>query len=78
MRYGRDIFTYISINYNYYIVSDIYTAHMTNEKEEKSSITDKFRSHDSSTYLRQLSKSLIPGSTLQLKDKSLWMIEMKV
>ena len=68
VRYGEDIFTYISINYNYYIVSDIYTAHMTNEKEEKSSTTDTFRSHDSSTYLRQLPKSIISGSSLQLQE----------
>ena len=68
MRYGRDIFTYISINYNYYIVSDVYTVHMKNEMEEKSSTTDTFRSRVSSTYVRQLSKNIIPGSTLQLQE----------
>ena len=41
---------------------------MRNEKEEKSSTIDKFRSHDSSTYLRQLSKNIISGSTLQLQE----------
>ena len=66
MRYGKDISTYISINYNYYIVSDVSTVHMRNE--EKSSTTDTFRSRVSSTYLRQLSNNIIPGSTLQLQE----------
>ena len=68
VRYGRDIFTYISINYNYYIVGDIPIVHMRNEKEQKSSTIDTFRSRVSSTYLRQLSKNIIPGSTLQLQE----------
>ena len=68
MRYGGNIFTYISINYNYYIVSDVPTVHVRNEMEEKSSTTDTFRSRVSSTYLRQLSKNIIPGSTLQLQE----------
>ena len=66
MRYGKDISIYILINYNYYIVSDVPTVHMRNE--EKSSTTDAFRSRVSSTYLRQLSNNIIPGSTLQLQE----------
>ena len=68
MTYGRDTSTYISINYNYYVVSDVPTVHVINEMEENCSTTDTFRSRVSSTYLRQLSKSIIPGSTLQLQE----------
>ena len=66
MIYGKDISTYISINYIYYIVSDVPTVHARNK--EKSSTTDTFRPRVSSTYLRQLSKNIIPGTTLQLQE----------
>ena len=66
--YGRDTSTYISINYKYYIVSDVPTVHVRNEMEENCSTTDTFRSRVSSTYLKQLSKSIIPGSSLQLQE----------
>ena len=36
--------------------------------KEKSGTTDTFRDCISSTYLRQLSKNIIPGSTLQLQE----------
>ena len=66
--YGRDISTYISINYKYYIVSDVPTVHVINEMEENCITTDTFRSCVSSTYLKQLSKSIIPRSSLQLQE----------